>query len=178
MTHVNIKWRELPILRFDTRLLHITPNRAIAATLVDELALLGRRADAATVAAEGRTAALGLALVVLEHEEAVRAKLHLGAAQRLVRGSVTPLTHTIACLQLHAVKLAHGYIRRLCTSRRAGIIAESLLLFCLKTLRLLLLGLKTLRLLLGHVTHETLARRREYRGSEGHHENIRNNEQT
>ena len=43
-------------------------ERAVATTLVDVVTLLGRRADAATVAAEGRAAALRLALVVLEDE--------------------------------------------------------------------------------------------------------------
>ena len=54
-------------------------ERAVATTLVDVVTLLGCRADAAAVAAEGGTAAFGLALVVLEDEEIVRANIDFGA---------------------------------------------------------------------------------------------------
>ena len=70
--------------------------RAIATAPSDILALLGRRADAATAAAEARPAALRLALVVLEHEEAVGTGLKLGAQQGLIRGRVAPARNTVA----------------------------------------------------------------------------------
>ena len=70
-------------------------ERAVAATLVDVVTLLGCRADAATVAAEGGAAALGLALVVLEHEKRIRAGLKRGTIERLIRRIALPLANSI-----------------------------------------------------------------------------------
>jgi hypothetical protein len=83
---------------------------AVAPTLVNEVTLLGRGANAATIAAEGGTAALGLALVVLEHEEAVITRLELGASERLIRGSVAPAGR-VARLQADAIKSTHHLVR-------------------------------------------------------------------
>ena len=62
----------------------------------DVLSLLGCRADAATAAAEARTAALGLTLVVLEHEKRVVAGYKLCASEGLIRGGVAPARNTVA----------------------------------------------------------------------------------
>ena len=70
-------------------------QRAVAAALVDVVALLGRRADAATVTAEGGAAALGLALVVLEHEEIVGTNLNFGTQQGLIRCRTAPVGQTV-----------------------------------------------------------------------------------
>jgi len=50
-------------------------------------------ADAAAVAAEGTTAALRLALVVLEEEEGIGTGLELGAHHRFIRSIVLPLAY-------------------------------------------------------------------------------------
>ena len=98
------------IYGFDNRSLNgVIGQRAVAATLVDVVALLGRRADAATVAAEGGAAALGLALVVLEDEKAVITGLELGAGERLIRRRVAP-SRGIAGLQADSVKSAHDLV--------------------------------------------------------------------
>ena len=81
-------------------------ERAVATTLVDVVALLGCRADAATIAAEGGAAALGLALVVLEDEQAVIARLELGAREGLVRRRVAPAGR-VARLQADSVEGTH-----------------------------------------------------------------------
>ena len=71
-------------------------RRAIAAASSDHLTLGGRSADAPTAAAERRTAALGLALVILEHEEVVgRGAGELGSRQGLIGSRITPGTCTI-----------------------------------------------------------------------------------
>jgi hypothetical protein len=69
----------------------VVRRRAVASTLVKVIALLRRRADAATIAAEGCAAALGLALVILKHEEGIGARLELRALERLIGGRVAPL---------------------------------------------------------------------------------------
>ena len=98
------------IYGFDNRSLNgVIGQRAVAATLVDVVALLGRRADAATVAAEGGAAALGFALVVLEDEKAVITGLELGTGERLIRRRVAP-SRGIAGLQADSVKSAHDLV--------------------------------------------------------------------
>ena len=64
-----------------TACLEITCSRTatIAPTIVDLISLLIRRANASTGAAERRTAALGLALVILEHEEFPIVQILFGA---------------------------------------------------------------------------------------------------
>ena len=57
--------------------LKIASTHAIASTSIDKVALLWGRANTATVAAEGCATALGLALIILEHEEIVRSKFSL-----------------------------------------------------------------------------------------------------
>ena len=95
---------------FEERYLdRIIRERAVATTLVDVVTLLGRRADAATIAAEGGAAALGLALVVLEDEEAVIARLELGAIEGLIRRCVTP-AGGVARLQADAVEGTHNLV--------------------------------------------------------------------
>lgn len=103
-------------------------ERAVATTLVDVVTLLGCRADAATVAAEGGTAAFGLALVVLEDEQAVIARLELGAREGLVRRRVAP-AGGVAGLQADAVKSAHHLVRVTRTAAvRQRVRGEALLL--------------------------------------------------
>jgi len=84
-------------------------QRAVAAALVDVVALLGRCADASTIAAEGGAAALGLALIVLEDEKAVITGLELGAGERLIRRRVAP-SRGIAGLQADSVKSTHDLV--------------------------------------------------------------------
>jgi hypothetical protein len=73
------------------RVLHarLRPS-AVSATCIDILTLLGRGADASTVAREARVAALRLALVILKEEEVVGTHLNLRAVQGLIRGCSTP----------------------------------------------------------------------------------------
>jgi hypothetical protein len=94
--------------------------RAIATTAVDKVALLRSRAHAAAgVARKRRVAALGLALVVLEHEQVIHTKLERGvvALQRLVRTIVAPRTYIITRAQAYLVKGTHR--RALCGTRIA-----------------------------------------------------------
>ncbi len=77
------------------RRLKINRVRAIAAAARDHLALLGRCTNAAATAAEGRRAALGLALVVLEDKQIVVADLNLGAQQRLIGRRAAPVALTV-----------------------------------------------------------------------------------
>jgi len=72
--------------------------------------LLRRRAHTATVAAEGGTAALGLALVVLEHEQLIGTRLEGRAPERLIRGRVTP-GRRIARGEANIVEGTHRLIR-------------------------------------------------------------------
>jgi hypothetical protein len=58
----------------------VVGRRTISASSIEEIALLRRRADASTVATERGPAALGLALVIFEHEEVIGAGLNLGAS--------------------------------------------------------------------------------------------------
>ena len=73
------------------RVLHarLRPS-AVSTTGIDVVTLLGRGADASTIAREARVAALGLALVILEEEQAVGTHLNLGALQGLIRSRSTP----------------------------------------------------------------------------------------
>ena len=88
------------------------PSRtcSIAATSCDQLTLLRRRAHTTGSAAEGGTAALRLALVVLEDEERVGARLKLRAHQGLVGLCVAPRTHAILRHDILGVKVADGFI--------------------------------------------------------------------
>ena len=68
----------------------------IASAPRDVLSLLGCGTDAATAAAEARTTALGLTLVVLEHEKRVIAGYKLCPSKGLIRGGVAPGGNTVA----------------------------------------------------------------------------------
>jgi hypothetical protein len=92
---------------------------AISSTPRNILTLLGRRAHTSSAAAEARSTALGLALVILEHKEAIGPGLELSACKRLIRRSVTPPRNTVARRELHAVK---GANRRILLSRAASIL--------------------------------------------------------
>ena len=59
--------------------------RAISTTAGKILSLFGSRADAATPAAKACATALGLALIVLEHEQAVVSKNELFAQELFIR---------------------------------------------------------------------------------------------
>ena len=112
----------------------IIRERAVATTLVDVVALLGSCAHAATIAAEGGTAALRLALIVLEDEEVVRIRLELGAIEGLVRRRVAP-AGGVASLQADAIKGAHGLVRvARTTAVRQRVGREALLLLLLHVL--------------------------------------------
>ena len=76
--------------------LEITSRACSVATASrDQLTLLRGRADATTTARERRTAALRLALVVLEDKQRVGARLKLRAHQLLIRSGVAPRTNAI-----------------------------------------------------------------------------------
>lgn len=85
-------------------------HSAVAATGVDEVALLRGGANAATAATETGPAALRLALVVLEDEEAIGANLELGAQQRLIGGLLAPLGHTALRRLLQVVVDTNGLV--------------------------------------------------------------------
>jgi hypothetical protein len=51
---------------------------SVTATAIDKVALIWCRANAATITCIGRTTALGLALIVLEHKEIVGAEVEWG----------------------------------------------------------------------------------------------------
>ena len=127
-------------------------QRAVAATLIDVVALLGRGADAATITAEGRAAALGLALVVLEHEEAIVTGLELGAGEGLVRRRVAP-AGGIAGLQADSVKSTHNLVGVARTAAiRQRICGEALCFLLLHILEVIAAGILNLTTLLRAVT--------------------------
>ena len=67
-----------------------TSTATVAPTIVNLVTLVLRRTDAARSATEGGAAALGLALIVLEHEEFPLVQIGLRPQQRLVRSRSTP----------------------------------------------------------------------------------------
>ena len=75
--------------------LQIRGRITVAATAGNEVTLLRRRAYAAAAAAERRRAALGLALIVLEHEEIVGTNLNIGTQQWLIRCRTAPVGQTV-----------------------------------------------------------------------------------
>jgi len=118
-------------------------QRAVAAALVDVVALLGRRADAATVAAEGGAAALRLALIVLEDEEAIITGLELGAGEGLVRRRVAP-AGGIAGLQADSVKSTHNLVGVARTAAIRQRICGEALCFLLHILEVIAAGILNL----------------------------------
>ena len=134
---------------------------AVAATRVDHLALVGRRADAATIAAEARVAALGLALVILEDEEVVLAQLNLGATERLIRRSGAPLAVRTR-LQGDTVKRADLLVLVLRTRGGAAVVREPFRGAASRA---------------RHVANKALARRQECRRRCGHHKDIGKDQQ-
>ena len=79
--------------------------RSVTSTTRDQLALLGCRADAAPTAREGRAAALGLALIILEHEERILTRLKLRAHQLLIGRRIAPRTHAVLRHDILGVKV-------------------------------------------------------------------------
>ncbi len=76
----------------------ILRSSAVASTGSDDLALVRACAYASTVTCVRGRAALRLALVILEHEEGVRAGLERRAIQGLVGSITLPLAYAIrAC---------------------------------------------------------------------------------
>ena len=103
---------------------------AVSTTAIDEITLIGGRAYAATVARIRRAAALGLALIVLEHEQIVRTQLEGGivALQRLIGTIITPSTDVIYWLQIDTVKRANRLLantRRIVKSIRKALIGRA-----------------------------------------------------
>jgi hypothetical protein len=84
---------------------------SVASTSSDERALLGRSADATTITTERSTAALRLALIVLEEKERIGAGLKLGTIQRLIRSIVLPLADIVARLEANIIKRTDRLIR-------------------------------------------------------------------
>jgi hypothetical protein len=115
----------------------------IASAARDVLALLGCRADASTTAAEGRTAALGLALIVLEDEQGVITGLKLRAHELLIGSRVAPCANAILRHHILRVKVANGLVAFSIATR-----------------------------ILKHVIREAFASRTESTGSVVHHQNI------
>ena len=91
--------------------------RPVAAASRDILALLRRRAHAATATTEGGTAAFGLALVVLKDKQGVVARSELGTHQRCIRCRIAPRTHVIPRIQLHIIKRANRLVPSLRSTR-------------------------------------------------------------
>ncbi len=83
---------------------------SIATTTRNILTLLGCRADATSTTRERRTAALRLALIVLEDEQGVRTGLKLGTHQLLIGRSVAPGRNAILRHHILRVKVANGLI--------------------------------------------------------------------
>ncbi len=85
---------------------------SITTSGIDEIPLVRRRAHATGVAGKGRTTALGLALVVLEHEQIVRAQLEgrVVTTHRLIGVIVAPRAHIIARAQAYLVKGTNGLV--------------------------------------------------------------------
>jgi hypothetical protein len=90
---------------------------AVATATRDKLALLGGCADATATARKGGTAALGLALVVLEDEQRVRTGLKLGAHELLIRSRVAPRRHSILRHYILGIKVTNGFIAFAITTR-------------------------------------------------------------
>jgi len=89
----------------------------IAAALINKITLLGRGADAAHIGRIGGGAAAGLGLVITEDEEAVGARLELGAEQRLIGIRIAPCAHGVLCAHAHIIKGADGLILLPCATR-------------------------------------------------------------
>ncbi len=83
--------------------LHGFLHGAVTTAGIDVVALSGGSANATTTAAETGTAALGLALVILENEETIGTDLEFGTQQRLIRSLLTPLGHSTFRLFLQIV---------------------------------------------------------------------------
>ena len=99
---------------------------AVVAAGVDELTLLGRGANAAARAAERRTAAFRLALVIGKHEQLVVVQVGFGAQKGLVGRRATPVAQTVRRLLDHIIVRADRLV--LIARRRAihQIIGKSL----------------------------------------------------
>ena len=95
----------------------------VATTTCDHIPLLRRGTDASAAATEGRRAALGLALIILENEKVVGAEFYFRAQQGLVGRWTTPVAQAICgllhnivvgtnCLVTRASRCAAEYIIR------------------------------------------------------------------
>ena len=93
--------------------------RAVITTARNVLALLGSRAYTSTTAAKRCTAALRLALVILEHKQRIVAGLKFRTHQGLIGFRVAPRAYLVACIQANRVKGADGFISILALGRRA-----------------------------------------------------------
>jgi len=116
---------------------------AIATTSRNVLALLRCGTDAPTSARKGGSAALRLALIVLEDEKRVRTGLKLRTHQLLIRSRVTPSTDAILRHHILGVEVANGLIPLAHATRRFK-----------------------------HVVAKSLTRRTQSTGSVVHHQNI------
>ena len=75
--------------------LQIRGGITVATAAGNKVTLLSRCADAAAAASVAGRAALGLALVILKHEEVVGTELNIGTQQRLIRRRTAPVRQTI-----------------------------------------------------------------------------------
>jgi hypothetical protein len=77
---------------------------------VDKISLGNCGTDTSTVAAQGRAAAFGLALIVGEDEEVIRANLNRGACQRLIGVITTEALRSRreACCHITTIIAANG----------------------------------------------------------------------
>jgi len=83
--------------------------RTVSTAHIDEVTLLWRGTDATHVGGIRGRAATGLGLIIAKDEQAVGARLELGAEERLVGSRIAPTADIIICLDTHVVKGANWF---------------------------------------------------------------------
>jgi len=113
-----------PLLRIWLYKLHVHTNgldaifhRAITATRVNKIALLGGCADASHVGRIGGRAAAGLGLVIDEDKQIVGPGLELFAHEVLIGLRIAPCTHIIARTHANFIERTDGLIFLACGRR-------------------------------------------------------------
>jgi len=103
--------------------LQIRGGITVAAAAGNKVTLLSRCAYAAAAASVAGRAALGLALVILKHEQVVGTELNIGTQQRLIWRRTAPVRQTIR-------RLVHNIIictdRLVVVARRGGIVQHEI----------------------------------------------------
>ena len=99
--------------------LQIRGGITVAAAAGNKVTLLSRCAYAAAAASVAGRAALGLALVILKHEQVVGTELNIGTQQRLIWRRTAPVRQTIRRLLYNIIVRAN---RLVVIANRGGII--------------------------------------------------------